>query len=123
MSITTSFKMSKKLAESGFEKFHDYIFLWSESKFSPTRFTRHPEIEDNNLIQLISRGFYPAYDFETLINNIPKSGLYFEFGLQGKRFLIKSCEITILQQDDESLTDCIARLWLLLKEKGIIKND
>ncbi len=148
---TTSYEISKKLKEAGFEAEADYNFIErNNQKAFLINIRQLSIIEIMNEIGV----FIKSYDLETLINALPDSitreykskedGEIKEFK---ERLIIEkeeirySCddienaddvnryfneygymeEIIVFKKfNDNSLADMAGRMWLMLKDKGII---
>jgi hypothetical protein len=120
---TTSYEISKKLAEAGFESRAN--FFWCELG------------EDLVGIHLSQLHVVPqsvkrivAYDLETILEALPESvkfdnkWAWFEMD---KNFIIykfidedKTCLFDFHKQENESLADTAARLLIKLESKGLI---
>ena len=131
---TTNYEISKKLKEAGFEADADYY--WVESKEGIICVNAYV------FSDYMSEGkkLCEAFDLETLINALPKKlankygkkhalklsydtklnciyysdekDITFRFD-DGERYEVES-------QENESLADIAGKMWLMLKEKGII---
>lgn len=103
----TNYEISKRLKELGFKA--ESVFTWTRDKkiFHIAEVDGYMETK--------------AYDLETILEALPKNALYFEFGLKGNQFLVKSCEDMVFQKKDESLADTAARLLIILIEKGLVE--
>lgn len=134
---TTSYKISKQLAEVGFNKYKIPAteYCWHHDNFGSTRFLVGAELEDKTTQTLVSEyKIYPAYDLETLLEALPKRidingvGCRFEmysFADLDRNELIsigymRARNFTALSSKNESLADTAARLWLNLKENNLI---
>lgn len=98
---TTSYEISKKLKEAGFET------------------------ETSKSVAMVGTIDYPSYDLETLINALPDTTEIIINNYTGKRIFylgsnIRGNEISITIEKNESLADTAGKMWLMLKEKGII---
>ena len=148
---TTSYEISKKLKEAGFEAEADYNFI---ERNNQKAFLIN--IKELSVIEIMNEigVFIKSYDLETLINALPDSitreykskedGEIKEFK---ERLIIEkeeirySCddienaddvnryfneygymeEIIVFKKfNDNSLADMAGRMWLMLKDKGII---
>ncbi len=122
---TTSYDISRKLAEIGFLAESD--FYWH----SYDKGSQMMHIADSD-----GKGKYPAYDLETILEALPKwiftthNYLIINFcNWQGGRkeddpraaIGYRSIDYWIDKEDDESLADTAARLLLKLVEAGIVK--
>lgn len=139
---TTSYEISKKLKEAGFED--SYIYAWySDSEglpwiqeiqhAKPTAVNKYGEEVKLTFIA-------PAYDLETLIDALPKK-LANKYGKEGALKLSYDTKLNwvyyadkedyilffndyvlceIKSQENESLADTAGKMWLFLKEKGVL---
>lgn len=116
----TSFDISKKLAEIGFGKDHDYYY-----KFG---------CDTGWVIEIgwASKecGDIPAYDLETILNALPmgidRNDKRYDLVIEQRVFFYYSDddgneleEFSIMQEGDESLADTAARLLIKLYEVGL----
>jgi hypothetical protein len=108
---TTSYKISKQLAEAGFEAGTDTLI------HDP----KHP----------ITGERYASFCFETILEALPdsihdKENCSSEESLElTKNYIQYSSTLSfnyyrVNKQENESLADTAARLWLKLKKKGLI---
>lgn len=122
----TSYGISKRLAEIGFDRAFDFAYkkddevnVWNEAF----------EIRcwDLNISD-----YYPAYDLETILEALPEtteliseSGVVSLFLRLGKNRICYEDATKMsylhLRRDKESLADTAARLLILLYEKGVVK--
>ena len=90
---TTNYEISKRLAEAGFEG------------------------ETNTTKAMLGTRDYPAFPLETILEKLPKHYLlrsdWMECFLSGDFHGTK-------RQENESLADTAAKLWLKLKQKGLV---
>ena len=118
MTKTTSYEISKKLKEAGFKAEADYNFI--ERNNQEAFLINIKELTDIELMNEIGV-FIKSYDLETLINALKQTrkrimivgksdnwGINFDF------------EFNKYSQENESLADTAGKMWLMLKEKGII---
>ena len=124
---TTSYEISKKLEEAGFEA--SYIYAWySDSEGLPwVQEIQHVKpTAINKYGKEVKLTFTaPAYDLETLLDALPNATEIIISSLTGKRIFyldsnIRGNEISITIEENESLADTAGRMWLMLKEKGLI---
>lgn len=133
---TTSYEISKKLAEIGFFAFYDY-FYWSASKYRDQD-TLNLDINYDDSKHREDKIIYPAYDLETILETLPDNPYKGTYKTERKFFLEKEyigyqfyegisdqieCDKTFYchKEKDESLVDTAARLLLKLVEAGIVK--
>jgi hypothetical protein len=129
---TTSYEISKKLAEIGFKAETEKAF-----DNEGTLISCHKKIcilrekSSNPKIYGI-----PAYDLETILEALPKHHDFFSRGVGKYELLIRYHEnkafigyqnfdgfdklLTLEQEKNESLADIAARLLILLHNKGLI---
>lgn len=132
----TSFEISKKLAEIGFNKDHDYNY----------RFGCDTGWQIETGWASKERGDIPAHDLETILNALPKK---IEMGGDTKELILNianselsytsedNCyytmspngtypngtpkDIIVFRNKDKSLADTAARLLMKLHEAGLVK--
>ena len=134
---TTSYEISKKLKEAGFEAEADYNFI--ERNNQKAFLINIKELSGIEIMNEIGV-FIKAYDLETLLDALPKKlankygkkhalKLSYDTKLNWIYYADKEdyilffndyayCEIK--SQENESLADTAGRMWLMLKEKGLI---
>lgn len=126
---TTSYEISKKLKEAGFKA--ETNFYWY--CYDNGREMRHIADADG-------KGDVEAYDLETLLDALPKK-LANKYGNKGALKLSYDTKLNwiyyadkedyilffndyayceIKSQENESLADTAGKMWLMLKEKGIV---
>jgi len=109
---TTSYKISKELAEAGFKAETDFYWAkWNEGDPELV----HAKDGTPSLIEKV-----PAYDFETILENenLPREIELKKMGKDGVIYELRTYfnVLTVAQQANESLADSAARLWLELKK-------
>lgn len=121
---TTSYEISKKLAEIGFEGDAINYYRIGESDTVWHLLELQFEGIDNH---------YPAYDLETILEalrkvkwfncRITKSDVNFGYCeiYRDKNKELQERTFSVSNLNDESLADTAARLLILLHEKGIVK--
>ena len=131
---TTSYEISKQLAEAGFEAETEfYCVKWNEGEPELV----HESQQTLNLIESV-----PAWDLETILEALPKNiitypdekiteqpieKLRLEMDEIGYYFSDKddygrdNCFTYLHREESESLVDTAARLLLLLHENNLIK--
>jgi len=116
---TTNYEISKQLAEAGFKA--KSIFGWHvDGKECAPSYPLSPT----------ATGYFWSYDLETILQALPESvkfdnkWAWFEMD---KNFIIyeftdedNTCLFDFHKQENESLADTAARLWLKLKERGLV---
>ena len=119
---TTNFEISKKLYELGFRTSYKVEKIGLEEEIISITNIVDASLDKNELDRLVNNApFYPSFYLETILEALPKQGLYMEFGLTGNQFLIKLCQFIVLNKEGESLADTAARLLILLIEKGLVE--
>lgn len=124
---TTSYKISKKLAEIGFET--KAMFYYHVNPNGTLSYIA-PQIACSDVAGILN---VKSYDLETILENLPEAieglmlemNLYFGF-MQYANYdggEIVKIDFTINRNKDESLADTAARLLILLIDKTIIKFD
>ena len=130
---TTSYEISKQLAEAGFEaETQFYCVKWNEGEPELV----HESQQTPNLIESV-----PAWDLETILEALPKNiitypdekiteqpieKLRLEMDEIGYYFSDKddygrdNCFTYLHREESESLADCAAKLWLKLKKENLI---
>ena len=130
---TTNYEISKQLAEAGFEAETEfYCVKWNEGEPELV----HESQQTPNLIESV-----PAWDLETILEALPKNiitypdekiteqpieKLRLEMDEIGYYFSDKddygrdNCFTYLHREESESLADCAARLWLKLKQEGLV---
>lgn len=125
---TTSYDISKKLAEIGFSPIPlQHTHSWVDNGFEVELYANGAPCP--NIVQT-----YPAYNFDTIwdalpekikIDNSPHSpewlSLYKTDIGYGSMALPEEMRIRVDIKDDESLADTAARMLLLLESKGLVK--
>ena len=110
---TTNYEISKKLKEAGFEAETDfYWYCYDKGQ------------EMRHIADADGKGNVKAYDLETILDALPK------INKQEKAYSTLLCSGGIVYTDDdyisvgkeknESLADTAGKMWLLLKEKGLV---
>lgn len=109
---TTSYKISKKLKEAGFEAETDFYFHGQQLR--NLTFPRHIADADG-------KGNVKAYDLETILDALKQTGkrimIVVKSDIWGINF---NYEFNIYSKENESLADTAGKMWLLLKEKGLV---
>lgn len=122
MTKTTSYEISKKLKEAGFED--SYIYAWySDSEGLPwIQEIQHAKpTAVNKYGEEVKLTFTaPAYDLETLLYALPKINKQEYLLCSGGIVYLNDDYISVGKEKNESLADTAGRMWLLLKEKGLI---
>lgn len=140
---TTSYEISKKLAKIGFGNKYPHEYLWEHNGIGATRFHKRSDIEDDYLSELLAKGYYPAYDLETILEALPTVISENKFGYGSLELMFRKKRISFAYEifkdfgthecgtmphydfekllTDESLADCAARLLLKLHSEKLIK--
>lgn len=130
---TTSYEISKKLAEIGFKAPTFFIAFKPYENCQKTHVISTTPFKDEGLDK--SRGEYLSYDLETILEALPKEinlmcgrsflEVTFSYDNSAPYILYRNDDRTIAinsrKENDESLADTAARLLILLNEKGVIK--
>lgn len=118
MTKTTNFEISKKLKEAGFEAETDYNFIErNNQKAFLINIKELSSIEIMNEIGV----FIKSYDLETILDALKQTGkrimIVVKSDIWGINF---NYEFNIYSKENESLADTAGKMWLLLKEKGVL---
>lgn len=108
---TTNFEISKKLKEAGFEAETDFYWYCYDNGQQ----MRHIADADG-------KGNVKAYDLETLLDALPKINKqeYSTLLCSGGIVYLNDDYISVGKEKNESLADTAGKMWLLLKEKGVL---
>ena len=111
---TTSYEISKKLVEEGFEAKTEFYWIELNGDLILIRET-----------QLFSVPFslkkIPAYDLETILDALKQTRKRIMIEIKSDNWGINfNYEFNKYSQKNESLADTAGRMWLMLKERGII---
>ena len=118
MTKTTSYEISKKLKEAGFEAEADYNFI---ERNNQKAFLIN--IKELSIIEIMNEigVFIKAYDLETLLDALKQTGKRIMIVVKSDNWGINfDYEFNKYSQENESLADIAGKMWLMLKEKGII---
>ena len=115
---TTSFEISKKLKEAGFEAQTDYNFI---ERNNQKVFLRNiKELTDIELMNEIGV-FIKSYDLETILDALKQTRKRIMIVGKSDNWGINfNYEFNKYSKENESLADTAGRMWLMLKDKGII---
>ena len=131
---TTNYQISKQLAEAGFKA--KSIFGWHvDGKECAPAYPLSPT----------ATGYFWSYDLETILESLPRRIELRKMGKDGVIYELRACfqrsysegfkesnyfgyqnfqgfhqELCFMQQENESLADTAARLWLKLKQAGLV---
>jgi hypothetical protein len=108
---TTSYEISKKLKEAGFEAETDYYFYGQQLRNSA--FPSHSTDADRKV-------HVKSYELETILDALPKINKQEYLLCSGGIVYLNDDYISIGREKNESLADTAGKMWLLLKEKGLI---
>ncbi len=126
---TTSYDISKKLAEIGFKAETEKVVFRNEDKVENSHINKFPESYEKH---------YKSYDLETILDILPKTierdnPFYLEFrkefggvmrmGYSEQNGLCDAVYPHLLHRKGESLADCAARLLILLHGRQLIKFE
>ena len=136
---TTNYEISKQLAEAGFETYTEFYYVADAKCISQGNDAEDYELVhmDCGYMQKLKYCFnYPAYDFETILEALPKLHDFFSRGVGKYELRIWYHEkkafigyqnfdgfdkrLTFEQEENESLADTAAKLWLKLKKEGLV---
>lgn len=106
---TTSYEISKKLKEAGFEAETDFYWYC----YDKGREMRHIADADG-------KGNVKAYDLETILDALPKINKQEYLLCSGGIVYLNDDYISVGKEKNESLADTAGKMWLLLKEKGLV---
>ena len=123
MTKTTSYEISKKLKEAGFED--SYIYAWySDSEGLPwVQEIQHAKPTAVNKYGEKVKLTYiaPAYDLETLLDALKQTGKRIMIEIKSDNWGINfAYEFNKYSKENESLADTAGKMWLMLKEKGVL---
>ena len=109
MTKTTSYEISKKLKEAGFEAETEYYWHAINDKIELHHVAR------------AGLGDVKAYDLETILDALRQTRKRIMIVGKSDNWGINfDYEFNKYSQENESLADTAGRMWLLLKEKGLI---
>jgi hypothetical protein len=124
---TTSFEISKKLAEIGFNAESNYIITENgQIIITKDKLKNSSNVNGNGRL---------SFDLETILQALPKSikyrgdTYYFLMTYSGSSDCyiigyvcgqVRRTELEKYSEENESLADTAARLWLNLKKKGLV---
>ena len=111
---TTSYEISKKLNEAGFEAKTEFYWIELNGDLILIRET-----------QLFSVPFslkkIPAYDLETILDALKQTRKRIMIVVKSDNWGINfDYQFNKYSQENESLADTAGRMWLLLKERGVL---
>ena len=102
---TTSYEISKKLEEAGFSR--QPFWIWTSEQCCAPYQTNHD-------------GFR-SYDLETILDALKQTRKRIMIVGKSDNWGINfNYEFNKYSQENESLADTAGKMWLMLKEKGII---
>ena len=108
---TTNFEISKKLKEAGFEADADYY--WVEGIICVNAYVFSDYMTGGKKL-------CNSYDLETLLDALPKINKQEYLLCSGGIAYLNDDYISIGREKNESLADTAGKMWLLLKEKGLV---
>lgn len=116
---TTNFEISKKLKEAGFDAETDYNFI--ERNNQKAFLVNIKELSGIEIMNEIGV-FIKSYDLETLLDALPKINKqeYSTLLCSGGIVYLNDDYISVGKEKNESLADTAGKMWLLLKEKGVV---
>lgn len=118
MTKTTSYEISKKLKEAGFEAEADYNFIERNNQKAFL-----VNIKELGVIKIMNGFgvFIKSYDLETIIDALKQTGKRITIVVKSDIWGINfNYEFNIYSKENESLADTAGKMWLLLKEKGLV---
>ena len=105
MTKTTSYEISKKLEEAGFLR--QPFWIWTSEQCCAPYQTNYD-------------GFR-SYDLETILDALKQTGKRIMIVVKNDNWGINfDYEFNKYSQENESLADTAGRMWLMLKERGLI---
>jgi len=113
----TSFLISKKLKEAGFEAETDYNFIKRNNQ--EVFLINIKELSGIEIMNEIGV-FIESYDLETILDALPKINKQEYLLCSGGIAYLNDDYISIGREKNESLADTAGKMWLLLKEKGLV---
>lgn len=127
---TTNYEISKQLAEAGFETYTEFYYVADAKCISQGNDAEDYELVhmDCGYMQKLKYCFnYPAYDLETILDALPRGlrveGKYWELGLHfrefGESISYNNGSIAVYLEENESLADVAAKMWLKLKKEDL----
>jgi len=119
---TTSYSISKKLAEIGFEckNPEDRVWRYSETLQKKWEF---PAYELETLLDTLPKKIGEEYDFTLRFTSYLEAAVFSYENWRGKVLEISREEIEVESEKNESLADTAAKLLLKLHEQGIINFE
>lgn len=109
MTKTTNYEISKKLKEAGFEAETDfYWYCYDKGQ------------EMRHIADADGKGNVKAYDLETILDALPKINKQEYLLCSGGIVYLNDDYISVGKEKNESLADTAGKMWLLLKEKGLV---
>lgn len=109
MTKTTNYEISKKLKEAGFEAETDfYWYCYDKGQ------------EMRHIADADGKGNVKAYDLETILDALPKINKQEYLLCSGGIVYTDDDYILVGKEKNESLADTAGKMWLLLKEKGLV---
>ncbi len=113
---TTSYEISKQLAEIGFKRYYDQYWAYNSEEGD----VLHRNYFESNRM----RYEYPSYDLETLLEALPseiKIGkCFYSLNISKANIYYFDTELHFWKQENESLADAVAKMWLKLKQEGLV---
>jgi len=131
---TTSYEISKKLAEIGFQADFDYCYRKGEPERGVWSKSFEVTCWDGEDIS----NYYPAFDFETILSMLPKEikfkgDTYYFWMIYSETsncYIVgyicghfRRAELENYKQENESLADTAAHLLIKLHGEGLIKFE
>ena len=113
MTKTTSYEISKKLKEAGFDAESSFFWCRLDKDLIRIHISQSHSVPES--IDKIK-----AYDLETILDALPKINKQEYLLCSGGIVYLNDDYISVGKEKNESLADTAGRMWLLLKEKGLI---
>ena len=113
MTKTTSYEISKKLKEAGFDAKSSFFWCRLDKDLVRIHISQSHSVPES--IDKIK-----AYDLETILDALPKINKQEYLLCSGGIVYLNDDYISVGKEKNESLADTAGKMWLLLKEKGLI---
>ena len=107
---TTSYEISKKLKEAGFEAQSSFFWCRLDKDLIRIHISQSHSVPES--IDKIK-----AYDLETIFDALPKINKQEYLLCSGGIVYLNDDYISVGKEKNESLADTAGKMWLLLKEK------
>ena len=115
----TNLEISKKLKRIGFEA--ETLFYWTKApKLTELDKDRYVIALANKTDFSEEKQTFPAYHLETLLEALPKINKQEYLLCSGGIVYLNDDYISVGKEKNESLADTAGKMWLMLKEKGLV---